>query len=320
MIKLDNEFKETYFKYYSEAAPHEVLRTVINETKDHSMETLIALFNVAKTSDVVGHTYIEYYFEASKMPAAQLPDGDKVIFNAAFHYLYNVSPTMLEAFLDIRFTTRNIYAEVANIMYGKFNEATIEKVKSIKTEDGGPPRPRSRDEWFYNLTIEVGSYSKCLSRRIGSVLVRDNSVVSTGYNGPPRGVPTCDQRWHIDEAFKEKYGHHILPDEEKGTTPEDPKGKCPRKVIGFPSGQGLDICVAGHAERNALINAARFGIPTKGTKMYMSCGVPCTPCMVELINAGVEEIICSQLTKYDESSWYVLENSDLKVRLFDFLA
>ena len=143
-------------------------------------------------------------------------------------------------------------------------------------------------------------------------MVKDNSVISTGYNGPPRGVPTCDQRWFIDERFKAKYGQHLK--EDTGT-----KGVCPRRVIGFPSGQGLEICPAGHAERNALINAARLGIKTDKTKLYMSCATPCTPCMVEIINSGVEEIVCAGMAEYDETSLYLLENSDIKVRIFDFL-
>jgi dCMP deaminase len=159
--------------------------------------------------------------------------------------------------------------------------------------------------------VSVGSYSKCHSRKIGAVLVKDDSVISTGYNGPPRGVPTCDQRWVIDKKFRAKYGAQADGKETKGI--------CPRRVIGFPSGKGLDICPAGHAERNALINAARFGIKTDKTKLYMTCATPCTPCMVEIINSGVEEIICSGVTEYDETSIYLLENSNLKVRIFDFL-
>ena len=94
---------------------------------------------------------------------------------------------------------------------------------------------------------------------------------------------------------------------------------CPRYILGYKSGQGLDLCVAGHADRNALINAARFGIETKGCKLYMDCGVPCTPCLVEIINAGVEEIIVTKMFYYDMSAEYVLKNSPLKYRVYDHL-
>ena len=170
------------------------------------------------------------------------------------------------------------------------------------------------DKYFYDICIEVSKNCKCLSRQIGSVLVKDNSIISTGYNGPPRGVPHCGDR--------HKYDNRLLAAYKKLDPYFDPSitvTKCPRQILGFKSGEGLDWCVAGHAERNSLINAARHGIKTKGTKLYMSCGVPCSPCLVEIINAGVEEIIITKLEYYDISAEYSLKNSSLKYRVFSHL-
>lgn len=325
MLKLDQEFYDTYFKYYSRMSPFEVVDKIRGNLRANPGYTTVNAFNIAKTASTLNQTYIDLYVEMAKRKSFVLDENnglDQNIFNVAFIYMYEVAPKVLESFLGIRFTVRDVYAMMAQQAYGRHDEEAIEKIKNVGPEHAGDiliPNPISRDKWFYDLTLIVGSYSKCYSRKIGAVLVRDNSLISTGYNGPPRGVPTCDQRWAIDKAFKEKYGHHIEPDETKGTTPQDPKGICPRRIIGFPSGQGLEICPAGHAERNALINAARLGIETKGTKLYMSCGIPCTPCTVEIINAGVEEIICSKSTIYDDTAIYLLENNDLKVRIFDFL-
>ena len=296
MFKLDQDFYDAYFKYYGKMSPFEVIAAINKSMEKRQGYTVINALNVAKTSAMVGRTYLDFYMEMGKRSSFRRGEInlDKYIFDVAFLYMYQTDPKTLESFLDIRFTIRDIYAEIANDAYGKADDETIEKVKAINTEHTysiQDPNPVSRDHWFYNMALTVGSYSKCHSRKIGAVLVKDNSVISTGYNGPPRGVPTCDQRWVIDKAFKEKYGQHIEPDDEKGTTPQDPKGVCPRRIIGFPSGEGLGICPAGHAERNALINAARLGIKTNNTKIYMSCGVPCTPCMVEIINSGVNEIV-----------------------------
>lgn len=167
------------------------------------------------------------------------------------------------------------------------------------------------DEYFYGICRAVAKNSKCFSRRIGAILVRDKSVFSTGYNGPPRGVPPCDQRWYTDTILFEKY--HGLPD------PEKARGQCPRRVLGLKSGEGVDLCPAGHAEENAILNAARMGIETKGSIMYMTCGIPCAKCLVKIINAGVEELIVTSHTIYDDSTLYLLDTSDIKVRLFDFL-
>lgn len=154
------------------------------------------------------------------------------------------------------------------------------------------------DEYFMRIAKEVAQHSKCLSRSIGAVIVRDKSIVSTGYNGPPRGVPEC---WKRNESYERR---------------------CPRQVMGFKSGEGLEHCIAGHAERNAIVNAARLGISTKGTTMVCYCGIPCKDCMIEIINAGIIEVVYKFGSStgvagdnyYDELSQYLVANSDIVVR------
>jgi dCMP deaminase len=173
------------------------------------------------------------------------------------------------------------------------------------------------DKWYFDICEKVSENSKCLSRKIGSILVRDKAIFSQGYNGPPRGIRTCDTRWEVDNnlvnAFVEKFG--VKP------TESIIKDRCPRYVLGFKSGQGLEWCVAGHGERNSLINAAREGFAVKGAIMYMNCGIPCGPCMVEIINAGISEIICTKDAKfiYDASSLYLLKESKIKFRVYSHI-
>jgi len=147
------------------------------------------------------------------------------------------------------------------------------------------------DEYYFNLCNAVASNSKCLARKIGAIIVKDKSIISTGYNGPPRGIPQCDNRSGAD-------------------------GVCPRKALGYISGEGLELCIAGHAERNAIVNAARHGIAVKGSIMYMSCPIPCSPCLVEIINSGIEEIVCTKLSYYDMMGEYLIKNSELKIRTY----
>jgi len=127
------------------------------------------------------------------------------------------------------------------------------------------------DEWYHKLCTVVAKKSQCLSRKIGAILVKDKAVVCQGYNGPPRGVRTCDERWLVvhDNMRKaafgnefEEYSNYINETQIELKHKKDLEGKCPRYVpeFGFKSGEGLEWCVAGHAERNALINAARAGI------------------------------------------------------------
>jgi dCMP deaminase len=177
------------------------------------------------------------------------------------------------------------------------------------------------DAYYLRLCRAVASNSSCLSRKIGAILVQDKSIISTGYNGPPRGIPRCDKRWGVDTCLpempkcEEQEGidtcSPVIPECEK-----DDDGRCPRRVLNYPSGKGLEICIAGHAERNALINAARNGICTKGTIMYMDCPISCKDCLIEIINAGVEEIVVTTLDYYDPASKYLVEHSGIKVRTF----
>lgn len=197
----------------------------------------------------------------------------------------------------------------------KINDYTIEL-----------PNPKSWDHWFYNLATVVGSNSKCLSRKIGAIIILDKTLISTGYNGAPRGTRSCDERWLFDGSIREEYNKRFPKKEIKHLTKlstrykNEFKGKCPRRVLKFKSGEGLDWCVAGHAERNAIVNAARLGLhELKGTTMYMTCAIPCTPCLIEIINAGIKEIVVSSMNVYDISAQYLLEDSNLKVRLFDFI-
>lgn len=150
------------------------------------------------------------------------------------------------------------------------------------------------DNYFMGVAKAVGENSRCLSRSIGAVLVKDKSIVSVGYNGPPRGVPHC---WRRNPNFERV---------------------CPRQLQGYKSGEGLDLCIAGHAERNAILNAARHGISTKGATLVCHCGVPCKDCAIEIINAGIAEVVFV-ITKhrpvyYDELSKWLFENSDVILR------
>lgn len=117
--------------------------------------------------------------------------------------------------------------------------------------------------------------SKCLSRKIGAILVKDNHVIATGYNGAPRGIPHCDYR--DDDG---NYVNHHVSD------------KCPRRRMGYKSGEGLQFCVAVHAELNPILQAARMGISTVGAILYCYCGTPCLNCTKEIIQAGIKRVVC----------------------------
>jgi len=169
------------------------------------------------------------------------------------------------------------------------------------------------DTYFHNICNAVGSKSNCLSRKIGSILVKDKSIIASGYNGPSRGIPHCDsleRREAIISAFGIKDPFTINELKQK-------LNKCPRQVLGYKSGEGLEICIAAHSERNCIIDAARRGVNVYGSTLYLNTGIPCKDCLVEIINSGMQEIVCEKKFSYDKMTNFLLEHSDITVREFE---
>ena len=104
----------------------------------------------------------------------------------------------------------------------------------------------------------VSERSTCLRRKVGAVLVRERRILCTGYNGAARGLPHCDE------------------------------AGCLREKLHIPSGERIEICRGIHAEQNALVQAAAFGINVSGATLYCT-HEPCITCAKMLINAGVKE-------------------------------
>jgi dCMP deaminase len=145
-----------------------------------------------------------------------------------------------------------------------------------------------------------------MSRKIGAILVRDKSIISTGYNGPAKGVKHCNERdvnFYLD---LEKYTGMMLKDVFN-------KVDCPRKQFGYKSGQGLHLCQAGHAERNALIQAAKNGISTNNSTLYCWCPQVCKDCAIEIVNAGVKRLVYLQGPSYDGYADTILKESGIEI-------
>ncbi|MFA6064843.1 MAG: dCMP deaminase family protein [archaeon] len=157
----------------------------------------------------------------------------------------------------------------------------VEKVESY--------RP-SKEEYYWNIAKEVAQRSNCISTKVGAVIVKGDQIISTGYNGAPRGTKDCFER-----------------------------GGCLRRELGIPSGQRYEICRSVHAEQNALINAARAGTSVVGATMYQFLAKrapegdkfvkagPCYICKKQLINAGIERFVgndeTGKLISFNVSDW-----------------
>jgi dCMP deaminase len=171
------------------------------------------------------------------------------------------------------------------------------------------------DKYFHSICEVVSTKSPCLSRKIGAILVRDHSILSTGFNGPPRSIPHCGQ-----ERFEEdKYLAEILTSNKEYNDIwriKDIHTTCPRRLLHFPSGQGIEFCPAQHAEENVISNAARLGVITYGSTLYMNSVIPCQKCFGTLINAGVKNVVINDIRAYDEHTEFLIKHSRINIRKF----
>jgi dCMP deaminase len=123
-------------------------------------------------------------------------------------------------------------------------------------------RPEHHD-YFMKIALAVSERAECLGRHVGAVLVKDGRIISTGYNGTPEHMPNCDE--------KEQGCHRCAH-------PDD-----------FGPGVGYDVCICVHAEQNALLSAARFGIGVEGAFLYTTMK-PCFGCAKEALQAKIEAV------------------------------
>jgi dCMP deaminase len=131
-------------------------------------------------------------------------------------------------------------------------------------------------KYFLSIAEQVKLKSKDQSTQIGAVIVgKDNEIRSTGYNSFPRGL-----------------------DDNKSERQERPE-----KYFWFE-----------HAERNAIYNAARVGIPLDGSTIYLTSGLPCADCARAIINSGIKKVYCKSVcTTKNKEKW--IESQDKALQM-----
>ena len=150
----------------------------------------------------------------------------------------------------------------------------------------------SKHNYYLDIAQTVSERSTCIRRRFGAIIVKNDVIVSTGYNGAPRGRKNCNEI-----------------------------GSCTRDDLGIPKGERYELCRSVHAEANAIISASREQM--LGATLYMCCTDPkteeiiggmnsCMMCKRQIINAGIKTVIIRNtrfdFTVVDVDSW--IENDD----------
>lgn len=119
------------------------------------------------------------------------------------------------------------------------------------------------DEYFMGIAKLVSERSTCLRRQVGALIVKNRRILTTGYNGTPSGITHCEIEG------------------------------CLRQKLRIPSGEKHELCRGLHAEQNAIIQAALYGVDISDGILYCT-NQPCSICAKMLINAGIKEIVIAE--------------------------
>ena len=119
----------------------------------------------------------------------------------------------------------------------------------------------SKHNYYLDIAQTVSERSTCIRKRYGAIIVKNDVIIATGYNGAPSGLRHCTDI-----------------------------GGCERERLHIPSGQRHELCRALHAEQNAIIQAAKVGVSTEGATIYITLQ-PCVICAKMLVNAGITRIV-----------------------------
>lgn len=141
---------------------------------------------------------------------------------------------------------------------------------------------KSWDRYFIDIARLVSERSTCLRRKVGAVLVRDKRILCTGYNGAAHGLAHCAE------------------------------AGCVRERLGIKPAERIEICRGIHAEQNALVQAAMFGVSVSSAVLYCT-HEPCITCAKMLLNADVREFVVD-LPYPDAFARRMLREAGVKVR------
>lgn len=158
----------------------------------------------------------------------------------------------------------------------------FESIDSLLLQTPMDIKRPSWDEYFMNIAKEVAMRSNCVKRKVAAVIVKDKRIISTGYNGTPRGVTNCNE------------------------------GGCPRCNNFTNTGAKLDECLCSHGEENAMIQASYHGVGIKDSTLYTTFS-PCLNCSKMIINSGIKKVVFNQDYPVNETAKKTLEEANVEL-------
>lgn len=151
-----------------------------------------------------------------------------------------------------------------------------------------PKRP-NWDAYFMEIAEVTKKRTNCIRNEVGAVVVKDKTIIGTGYNGTPSGIKNCFEGG-CERCMKRERGE-----------------------IG--AGVDKELCVCVHAEQNAILQSAYHGISTQGATLYSTIA-PCNQCAKMIINAGIDEVVALD-EHSDNRGEELLKKAGVKLRFVD---
>jgi dCMP deaminase len=166
-------------------------------------------------------------------------------------------------------------------------EVAQEKLNQVVLCELSRQERPSWDEYFMKIAQVASMRSNCIKRKVGAVIIRDKRIVSTGYNGTPRGTRNCNE------------------------------GGCPRCNSLASSGTRLDECLCCHAEENSITQAAYHGTCVKDGTLYTTFA-PCLMCTKMIINSGIIQVVYNMEYPLNDTTFNLFKQADVHIRQYRF--
>ncbi len=141
------------------------------------------------------------------------------------------------------------------------------------------------DTYFMDIAQALKRRSNCIRRDVAALIVLEHRIISTGYNGTPSGIKNCFE------------------------------GGCPRCASNAPSGDRLGECICAHAEENAIVQAARYGVALKGATLYCTES-PCLLCAKMIVAAGIVEVVYEAAYCFNKQALRMFKEAHVRCRRF----
>jgi dCMP deaminase len=281
LIKKGNELREKH-------GPGALGKKIVQKIQEDKNYVIDSIRNPAEVEELkkIGRFFLFY-----------VTAPDEVRFERIKSRRREEDPQTFEAFLEIEKlementdkTKQNLKGTIALadkkiVNEGDFRQLNdnIDLVLSELSDEFKLSRP-GWDEYFMRIAKVVASRSNCVKRKVAAIIVKEKRIISTGYNGTPRGTRNCNE------------------------------SGCKRCNSFSESGKNLEECLCSHGEENAIVQASYHGISIKDSTIYTTFS-PCLMCTKMIINAGIKEVVFNVDYPMAETPMKLLKEAGIKVR------